>query len=105
MPDGICSNFQRFSMAFNFAKFFRNLFGFGRGSHTTPVDLPIPPQLRPIAVIAVNGARVSLDQQPTPFTGMCNSDGYLLFPEVPESLVQTQLTVTAAGYKPYSVHV
>jgi hypothetical protein len=92
-------------MAINFAKFFRGLFGHTPPPAPKPVVIAPPvPQMRPIAVIAVNGAHVVLDGHP-PFTGVCNADGYVLFPEVPESLAQSQLTVVASGYNPYSVHV
>ena len=80
-------------------------FGIGCPTPPNPTPLPTPPALRAVAVIAVPGAQVTLDNVPTPFTGVCNQDGYVLFPEVPESLGSSHLDVIAKGFNPYSVHV
>jgi hypothetical protein len=99
-------------MAFNFAKFFRNLFG---GSKPSPVPTPVPTPtpianpLKPIAVIVLDGARpvvgasVALDGSGVMYP-LTNGDGYTI-QNVPVTLGASQLYVTAEGFDPYSVHV
>lgn len=72
-----------------------------------PPDPPTPtPKNRAVAVVTtVGGAYVRLDNKPDPFTGHTDSSGYLLFPEVPESLTATHLDIDANGYDHYSIHV
>lgn len=97
-------------MAFNFAKFFRNLFG----GHSNPPAVPTAPvvtapTLKPIAVVVFDGARpvqgasVSLDGSNATYP-TTNGDGYTIA-DVPMSLGASQLSVSAKGFKPYSVHV
>lgn len=98
-------------MSINFKKFFCQWFGIGCPS-PAPVPPPPPtPQFKAIAIIVkdqngtpVPGVSVALDGNPNPFL-LTNQDGYALQNNVPYSLTASQLTASATGYLPLSIHV
>lgn len=92
---------------FNFAKFFRNLFGWGKTPSTPdvpdvpPVVTPPQPTLRAIAVAVAGapGSMVTLD-------GIINAEhtdayGYVVARQTDASIITSTITVNADGFMPY----
>lgn len=85
-------------------------FGIGCPPTPTPVPPPVSP-MRAVSVVAVGpsgpilGAKVTLDDNPVKHVGITNSDGYILFPEVPQSLGASHVWITADGYVDFDQHV
>src|SRR6266705_3261815 len=84
------------------------------GCATHPAKPPAPPvpALHAVAVSImgsqgpIGGAQLSLDNNAGPaFIATTNADGYAVWTDVPIVLVDSQLTITADGYLPYSQHV